>query len=754
MLQAFPRHRFSTRRLLGAAALLAALSGIASPLLADAPGDDKETTISAKQMHSDQATGIVTATGMVEIAHAGYILHADKVTYDQKSGVMHAEGHVAMLTPSGDVQFADSEDVTGDMKQSFVRNLSILFPDSSRLSAKNGQRFDGRYMVADQGVYTACNVCKENPENPPLWQLRADKIVHDNEEHEIYYHNATLDMAGIPVFYTPYLSSPDPTVDRRQGFLTPTPGYSPDLGTMVRTPYYVDIAPDKDLTISPLFASTAGEQLEAIYREQFAQGGLQVTGSFTRAKIAFNDPNADQNLYWRGHFNSQFRYNIDNNWRAGSDIAFASDKTYMALYRYGNPNELTTHNFVEGFSGRNYVDISQYNFEDLRSGTTTAQPIVLPRTTFSVMGEPGQTFGGRWALNGNMLVTTRDSANQALWQQGPNTRRAMVNGDWDRRIISSSTGLVTDLSALLHLDAYSADNVISADQSKTYNNVSFGRHFEQASAKIGYPVSRSGEGYIQTLEPMVAFTAAPNFYNSVKIPLEDGQDVSFDETNLFSPNRFTGYDRIEGGSRATYGLRQVLTTDSGGRVDIFGGQSYDFTGYSSFGSYSGLDSHASDYVGRIAASPNSYMNLDYSFRLDRENMQLQRQFGSLSVGVPRFRPYVRYVSGYSQDTSNALVKIDDGAIGFDTNFAKYWDFHLEHTQGFDPNPGPRSTQGTISYMDECFMTALTVSQDDTGKIGFTTGTSVLVHFYLRNLGGFHTDGTTTGGFRDSFRQGE
>src|SRR5208282_3908299 len=103
---------------------------------AQSAAGDNETIISAKAMHSDQTAGIVTATGKVEISRSGYILHADKVTYDQKTGVMHANGHVAMLTPAGDVQFAESEDITGDMKQAFIRNLGILFPDNSRLAAK------------------------------------------------------------------------------------------------------------------------------------------------------------------------------------------------------------------------------------------------------------------------------------------------------------------------------------------------------------------------------------------------------------------------------------------------------------------------------------------------------------------------------------------------------------------------------------------------------------------------------------------
>lgn len=715
------------------------------------PDGGEGTIISSQSMHSDQASGIMTAQGKVEISHANYILHADKVTYNQKTGVMHAEGHVAMLTPEGDVQFAQSEDVTGDLKQAFIRNVAILFSDNSRLAARTATRYEGRYTVADTASYTSCNVCKKDPKNPPLWQLHAKQIVHDNEEHNIYYHDTTIEFADVPVFYTPYLSSPDPTVKRRQGLLSPMPGFTPTLGAFVRTPYYFDIAPDKDFVLAPTFSQTDGAQLGGNYRERFDRGSLDVSGSFTHADLV-SDANINQGKQWRGHLFSKFIYDIDNVWRAGSDVNFASDKSYLPRYHYTSTDELTTRNYLEGFSGRDYASVNQYYFEDLRPGTQAVQPIVLPEANFSAYGEPGQTFGGRWSLDGNALVTTRDNARQALWQQGPDTRRLALNGGWERRFISDY-GFVTNVSGLLHLDSYWANNVIDPINNTTiYNNVLFARQFEQANATVSYPMSRSGEGYQQLLEPIVGFTAAPAFHNSVEQPIEDSEDITFDETNLFSPNRFTGYDLIEGGSRVTYGLRHVVTTDDGGRVDMFGGQSYDFTRDKAFTSITGLQDHVSDYVGRILLSPTKWLDLNYGFRLDHKTLDPQRQYAQVSVGTPLFRPYANYSSGYSVDTTGIIRKVDDATLGFDTRFAKYWNIHVDHTHGFDPDPGPRSTNLTLGYGDECFVGAITASQNNTQRVGLSSGTSVYFHIFLKNLGGIHTDSATAGSFPAEFRQ--
>jgi LPS-assembly protein len=712
----------------------------------------KETLITADNMKSDQNTNTVIAIGHVEIARGNYVLHADKVTYFQKTGVMRAEGHVAMLTPSGEVQFSDKQDITGDMKQAFAENVGILFSDNSRLIAPTVQRYEGRYTVADHGLYTSCNVCVENPDNPPLWQMRADQMVHDNVEHEIYYHNATLDFDNTPVFYTPYFSAPDPTVDRRQGFLAPTPGFNSKLGGFLKVPYYFDIAPDMDATLTPTFSEKDILQLGGELRKRFDNGYAQFSGSFTHADL-INEYGQDLGEQWRGHLFGNVLFNLDNVWRAGSDIQFASDKTYLPLYNYTGLNELTNRFYLEGFKGRDYAVVNSYYFEDLRPGTTIAQPLILPQASFSALGEPGQTWGGRWSMNGNMLVTTRDNANQGLGQQGPDTRRLYYDAGWQRQFISN-TGLVTTLDGMARVDTESADNVTNPDGSgENFDNVLVAHQFEQADATMRYPIARRGDGYGQLVEPLISLTAAPAIHRDSHQPIEDSNDVQFDETNLFAANRFTGYDLIEGGSRATYGLRHAITGDGGARIDMFGGASYDFNRNTDFPATSGLQTKASDYVGRVEFVPIDWFLFNYGFRLDQSNLSPERQDALLSVGEPIFRPFIHYISGYVYDTTNitsttpgyftgdagTLTDSKEVIIGFDSHFDKYYGLHIDHTQVFAPQPGPRSTTAILSYTDECYIFAVSLTQDDLTGVNVSTGTSVMFHMFFKNVGGVHSD---------------
>src|SRR3546814_15358023 len=92
-----------------------------------------------------------------------------------------------------------------------------------------------------RAVYSPCDLCKENPDRPPLWQLKAERVVHDQKAQEVRYNNVFLEMWGVPVLYSPYFQHPDPTVKRRSGFLPPLFGTMGEVGEFLRVPYYIEI---------------------------------------------------------------------------------------------------------------------------------------------------------------------------------------------------------------------------------------------------------------------------------------------------------------------------------------------------------------------------------------------------------------------------------------------------------------------------------------------------------------------------------
>src|SRR5262249_37437004 len=125
-------------------------------------------------------------------------------------------------------------------------------------SAPRAERIDANTTVFERGTYTACEPCADNPDKPPLWRVRAKRIIHKSDEKMIYYEDASLEFFGIPTAYAPFFSTPDPSVTRKSGLLTPYFIYNNQLGAGLGIPIFWALAPDYDLTFTPIYYSQQG----------------------------------------------------------------------------------------------------------------------------------------------------------------------------------------------------------------------------------------------------------------------------------------------------------------------------------------------------------------------------------------------------------------------------------------------------------------------------------------------------------------
>ena len=167
---------------------------------------------------------LVTATGHVEAWQNGHVMRADKITFDRNTGVAAATGHVVLLEPDGEVMFADYAEMQNNMNDGILKDMRALLQQNGKLAANGAQRTGGEINELSKVVYTTCNLCAKDPTRPPLWQIRAVSAVQDLEHKKIEYHDATLEMYGIPVAYFPYFWHADPSVKRESGILPPVIG--------------------------------------------------------------------------------------------------------------------------------------------------------------------------------------------------------------------------------------------------------------------------------------------------------------------------------------------------------------------------------------------------------------------------------------------------------------------------------------------------------------------------------------------------
>jgi LPS-assembly protein len=632
-------------------------------------------------MSYDQDRGLVTASGNVEIVHGQRRMRADTVTYNQTTDIVSATGNIALTEPGGERIFSDRMEVTGDLRDAVVEAVGILMTDRSRIAAVGGRYSAGTITEMRKGVYSPCELCETDPTRPPLWQVKAVKIVHDKTTKTIEYRDAWLEVFGVPVAYTPYLSHPDPTVKRKSGLLAPSFGGNSDLGLVLKVPYYFNISPTQDATLTALVTGSEGSGGIGEYRQRFMKGTLDATGSLV---------GGDSEEEIRGHIDAKGRFDIDDTWRLGFDAHRATDDTYLRRYGLGSPVSLNSRLFTEGFRKRNYFAANAYAFQGLRvEDDPGLEPLVLPLVDFNHVGEVDR-FGGETVLDVNLLAITRTD--------GTDTRRLSIRPGWRLPFIGP-LGDAYKVSLSLNGDFYHADEL--PRQGKTKLTGFSNRIVPQVTVDWRYPFVRDGATFNHVVEPIAVVAYSPNGGNSVDIPNEDSTELEFDDTNLFSANKFTGIDRVEGGPRIAYGVKWGVYGKNGGNTSFFIGQSYRPRTDDTFAAGSGLDENFSDIVGRVSINPGKYLNLLYRTRFDGDNFTPKRNEVTLAAGIPAFNVNANYVFIEKQQDSEFAGR-EEIVYSASSQLNRFWRIAFSGVNDLVSNE-TRAIGARLIYENECIV---------------------------------------------------
>lgn len=673
---------------------------------------EQAVLMTADDLSFDEDIGTATARGNVEIVQGERILNADAVTYNQRDDIVTATGNVVLLEPTGEVLFAEFAELTSDMREGFLRGFRMLLNDDSRLAAVSAQRRGGVETELTRAVYSPCRNCL-GFDDEPLWQIKARRVVHNAEEQEVVYRDATLELLGVPIAYTPYLSHPDPTVQRKSGILTPTFGTSSLLGSNIQVPYFWAISDESDLTFDPILSTDQLPVVTGEYRERFASGENRTRLSFTN-----DDAQTDADRF-RGHIDSETRFSIDELWRWGADIRLASDDTYLGRYGFRSDNTLTNRLYVEGFGSRSHAVAEALYFQGLNDEDNQEDtPVVAPNLEYSYISTPGD-FGEMTTLDANLRALTREV--------GATSQRVSLTPGWQISH-TDSLGSITSFRASLQGDLYNV-NVAEADNDRDNNVV--GRVFPQAIVSWRYPwVRRSGTNS-QIIEPLLALVVAPNGGNPEDIPDEDSQSIAFDETNLFDANRFSGTDRVEGGQRLVYGIRTGVFGELGGASTLTVGQSIRFRESNPFPSGTGLEDQFSDIVANLQITPNRFMSLLHKTRFDHDSLRARRTEIAASVGPPALNVDLNYVFF---DRTSGFPDREEVTASLQSKLTEQWSAQMETRRDLTADGGTLSYGAALVYECDCMNFELVYNRTFTTNRNIPRVESLTFRITFKSLG--------------------
>jgi len=757
-------------------------------LAADSPFRDPDVIyLEADELINDEENNIIIASGSVEGRYQDKTIRADKVRYDVKTGQVFAIGNVILVNADGSSQYADKLELSDELEAGTATNFLARFPTGGQLASAFAARKTDTGIELYNAYYTACEACVVNGKTKkPTWRLKARKVRQDKDSNSIRYRDAVFEFKGVPVFYSPYLAHPDPSVGRASGLLMPFVGVSGSKGFNFRTPYYFALSDYSELTVTPRVFQNVNPVLGAEYRRKFFSGEFNLEGSFTRASFFdtkgdtlsdldfFRDPEESlEGNKWRSHFFTDGLFDINEQWKWGFQAGYATDDNYLNRYDFdeerpafglyeADNRRLMQQIFVAGQNDSFRFSTSAFGSISLRTRVTrnienldpllnnfneilvsrendSVLPFIAPKIELSkYFKDP--LFGGRLKLSGDTTVLTREI--------GTNYVRATAGLDWQKTWVAPA-GIEVKPFAMGRFDYFNLEaedvNLTEAQQ----QSFDFTRSLGQAGVDIRWPFLKAGEKVNWIIEPRVQLTQnfgdgkRDNFLltdtNGRSIELfQDSLDIDLDQALIWNPNKTTGFDLWQKGFRADIGASLIADWGDYSRVNLFVGQSFHGDeDLDVFGPTSGLGGNSSDVVGQLEINLGTKFSTSTRVRYNPDNDAFRRLDTSFAYNGERISASTRY---YRLDSQTALSLPTDvpseeisGALtvklidNWSTRYALFRDLDAQVTRRQDMS---------LIYDDDCTRIEFvyTKEENDLGLVRQSEGFGIRIS--LLTLGDF------------------
>ena len=630
---------------------------------------------------------------------------SEKIEYDVKSGTIKTSGKTEITNTSGQrMTLTDSylsqrgENLSGsDVKIWLGQHVYV----ESDLITR-----DGDDTIAKNALFTACDGCDSFGN---AWEIWASKIIHELDERMLTFYNMVLWVYDVPVLWFPYYTMPDPGVKHKSGLLMPSLNSTNKMGTQINLPIYVAFSDTHDATVTLSYLTKENPLFQLEHRLNLSHAEFRTTSSYTHNKEGED----------RWHIFNNDKIDLGEHARTSIYIARTSDKTYLQKYGfYGDQPYLDSGVKLELFAKSGYVVADTHSFQELRSDNwrgTVPGGNILPN------------IRGVYQTNPFFYETYATFNTDVLGIMGDGTSAQRVIGDM--RLTSPWTlwgGNRVTASVAARYDFYNFDDTIMADGNSFSGTKN--RFLPSGYVEWGLPLVRPASTWSQTIEPRARLTMRRRIDDEQFAMNNDSAGAFLSDAVLFSDNRFAGYDLWENGTFADYGLRWSAFNPDGRQVEVFLGESYDFSKRVDIDKNSGFHDGGSDYVGRISFSNSSWLDLSSRFRFERDSLDLYHS-----------ETYARVGNGHTYFTvghiwAKQLVNI--GSDETDTNEAiagaglkitDRWSLRLDAIYNWSDDKFLRHS-GTLFYSHPCYYFSIGYRRDNAVREDYQGNTTIHFRF--------------------------
>lgn len=672
------------KRLLSAVATLLLLCATVQAQSSDAPA------VLIADRVSVTPDGQLIAEGNVEAFKGAQKISARRITYDRETGTLRIEGPIRLTEGSDITILASSAELDRDLQNGLIQGARMVLDEHVQLSARELKRTGGRYSELYKTAVTSCRVCAEG--EAPLWQIRARRVIHDQQERQLYFEDAQFRVMDVPLFYLPRLRLPDPTLDRATGFLIPSLRSTSQLSTGIRVPYYFRLSDTADLTVTP-YLSSKTRTLGLAYRKAFANGRVAFEGAWTDDDLLTES---------RGYVFGAGAFALRNNYQLSFDIEWASDDAYIIDYGLPDQDRLDSEIALTRTERDAFTRAALIHYQSLRDGEDES---LLPTVVLDVVHQRRyfpDRVGGEVRLG---LWGHAHYRSSGLDQLGRDVTRITTDASWQRSWILDS-GIRTDWQV-----GFAAD-IFDIDQDSAFPET-LNRFTPRTAVSLRLPMTRAVGQTTHFIEPIVQLGWTN--VSGDDIPNDESGFIEFDQGNLLELSRFPAPDVREDGAQVAYGLNYARFGEEWQAFLTFG-QIIRDSAQPEFSQSSGLSDEISDIL--LAGQLRTGLGLDFTARtifndsLDVSKAEVRSDWRGdlLSLSGSYLWLEKDLAEGRDQDVSEVYL---DGAYKLNANWtaSANWRYDIADTRAATAGLG-------LTYRNECVEVDLSLNRR------YTSSTSV------------------------------
>lgn len=670
--------------------------------------------VEADQLHFNSDTGEINAVGDVGLTYLGYFAKADRLVFNQKTRDLSLFGNIVIVDPDGTEYRIDEIHLTGQFKNAVLDQMVMVTANGAQVTATQLRRTEDGRTYLDDGTYSPCGDCIDEHGHKIGWRVRTKSMMHDRDGEYVELEQPVLEVLGIPIGWLPWIRMPDPNGSQQNGFKLPSAQYSDAIGVKLNIPYFHQISPDLELLFTTSLISAQGVMLTGELNQKFDGFGaymLRTSGIWQLDPATFTGKVGNRNF--RGSFQTTGEFTPLEDFKTGWSYTAFTDPAYLKDYFVPTENPVVNEVYAQYLTTDTYVDARVQEFVllgEITAARQAKQGHALPTITADHVVNLGQD-AGELRFKARLLGVTRAAdatrvapgpVNYVLGYQG-NKTHASFEASWRKQFIAPG-GLVATTLAGIRGDAafYDGASVLKPGATSLLTATPF------AALDIRYPLIASTGEVTHFVEPIMQLSYRASSVSNVGINNDDAQSFIFDDTNLFSFNRFSGIDRQETGLRANIGARYQVMHNNGSYLDILIGQSFHLAGINSYttadgsqaATSSGLGTSSSYMIAGVSGQFNPTLKFGAKVQLNPASMRIARGGANIAYDQNRVKVGLDYAYlaadaalGITSDRHDIYASlgvpvaeyiIATGEIGWDltSNTATKYGIELEYDDGY------------------------------------------------------------------------